>query len=399
VLYTFEAISYVWGLNITDQVIHIDEKPLAITTSLRDSLYQVRLKDVPRAVWADFICIDQANLQEKSKQVAAMGDIYRTSKRTLICLGSDQKDEEDAQNAAALIQDINESMDQIFGDAGFRGDWDAFPWPRADDPLLADDRWRSLGQLAHRPWFYRGWVVQEAALAPDAVILWVRVKVPWMSLLRADYWGRWRAQTRVFQPDLNISKLHRQAFEVGRRKEAMSFHPEFVKSQINALPALEILDYAKTLKLSDARDRIYAFMAMPTAEEPMLLQPDHEKPHWDVYHSFAVKYLEKTSDLDILTYVEHDEVSFAQVASWVPCWDRGEDLKRIGYTSFSKIGQGQFAIIQNGSCLRVRATIIALVEYISERIKPPKEEPDLFAQLVALWKEVAQQSAKYPGPY
>ena len=388
------------GLNITDQVIYIDSKPFAITTNLRDSLYQVRLEDIPRALWVDSICINQDNLQEKSKQVAAMGEIYRSSNCTLICLGSDQKDKENAQNAAALIQDINESMDQILRDPAFNGDWNTFPWPQVDDPLLADNRWRSFGQLAHRPWFYRGWVVQEAALASNAVVLWAGAKIPWISLLRADYWGRWRAQARISHPEeLNISKLHQQAFEIGRHREAIMFHPEFVKSQINALPILGILDYARVLKLSDARDRIYAFMAMPTAEEPMALRPDYEKPYWDIYKNFAVQYLETTSNLDILTYIEHDEASFAQGPSWVPWWDRGEGLQSITNTSFSKMGPAHFAIVQNGSCLRVRATIIAPIEYISERIKPAEEEPDSFAQLVALWKEIASRSLQSPGPY
>ena len=72
----FEAISYIWGSNTKDQIITIDGNSLLITHNLRNSLRQVRSPDKPRNVWADSICIDQQNNQEKSQQVAAMGRIY-----------------------------------------------------------------------------------------------------------------------------------------------------------------------------------------------------------------------------------------------------------------------------------------------------------------------------------
>lgn len=83
---SFEAISYVWGSDIKDHWIKIDGKAIPITTSLSDALRQVRRPDRPRALWADAICINQDNYEEKNHQVALMGRIYRASSCTLICL-------------------------------------------------------------------------------------------------------------------------------------------------------------------------------------------------------------------------------------------------------------------------------------------------------------------------
>lgn len=101
----FEAISYVWGPPARSHVILLDGHPLPITASLRDALLQTRLADQSRTLWADAICIDQRNKLEKGHQVAAMGRIYKTSKRTLICLGVQYP--EHARDTAGLIEYVN----------------------------------------------------------------------------------------------------------------------------------------------------------------------------------------------------------------------------------------------------------------------------------------------------
>ncbi|KAF3768866.1 heterokaryon incompatibility, partial [Cryphonectria parasitica EP155] len=83
----FEAISYVWGTDLQDQCILVNNNFLTITRNLRGALEQVRLPDRPRVLWADSICIDQQNKREKGHQVGLMARIYSLSICTLICLG------------------------------------------------------------------------------------------------------------------------------------------------------------------------------------------------------------------------------------------------------------------------------------------------------------------------
>ncbi|KAK7710529.1 hypothetical protein SLS63_012959 [Diaporthe eres] len=58
-----------------------------------------------RSVWADSVCIDQDNLDEKAHQVQFMGMIYNNASRVLICLGED--DEGHAQKAMSLVKDVS----------------------------------------------------------------------------------------------------------------------------------------------------------------------------------------------------------------------------------------------------------------------------------------------------
>ncbi len=45
-----------------------------------------------RRLWADQICINQKDVEEKNSQVVMMGDIYRNARRTLIWIGQGDED-------------------------------------------------------------------------------------------------------------------------------------------------------------------------------------------------------------------------------------------------------------------------------------------------------------------
>ncbi|KAF0324640.1 hypothetical protein GQ607_008079 [Colletotrichum asianum] len=73
---TFEAISYVWGTHSRNEIVICDGKRLKITKNLRTALQRVRLPGGTRRLWADSICINQEDPNERGHQVALMGDIY-----------------------------------------------------------------------------------------------------------------------------------------------------------------------------------------------------------------------------------------------------------------------------------------------------------------------------------
>ncbi|KAI1086350.1 heterokaryon incompatibility protein-domain-containing protein [Rostrohypoxylon terebratum] len=400
----FEAISYVWGSNTKDQVITIDGSLLPITANLRDSLRQVRLPDKPRQIWADSICIDQKNNQEKGQQVAAMGRIYQASECTLICLGSGAEFREHASNTASIIQEVEAMIEGVLNDHNFSGTWDSFPHPDPHDPLVTDHRWESWRILVNHPWFLRGWVVQEAALGPDAKIMWAGTEIPWISLLRVYPWLAYRGSPQMQSSDrFWLSPLHVQKFKIERPNEDKMYWPEDVPSRVGPSPTLEMLDYARQLKLGDPRDRIYAFMAIQTEDNTMSsIKPDYDAHYLSVYQEFAVSYLKLTSDLDILLYVERDEEISpceSQLASWIPCWSHGYSINSRLFIPGRKVGVSQFSL--EGSLIHTQAIILGSVQFISDQIKPIDEEPDTFGQVLALWRQlrVSQKSINYHEPY
>lgn len=97
------------------------------------------------------------------------------------------------------------------------------------------------------------------------------------------------------------------------------------ESYIQDPEILKVLECARVLGLSDARDRIYAFSALPYLRQPLpTLSPNYRTPPEDVFREFAVEYLNGFSDLNTLLNFIHTQETLdnPQNTSWVPFWDR-----------------------------------------------------------------------------
>lgn len=86
---SYEAISYCWGDATDTRDVFCEGKLLRITNSLYTGLKQLRKKDGTRALWADAVCINQADIAEKNTQVQLMSRIYSQPHTILVWLGSD----------------------------------------------------------------------------------------------------------------------------------------------------------------------------------------------------------------------------------------------------------------------------------------------------------------------
>lgn len=174
----FEAISYVWGSNTKNKDICVDAARLRITTNLSIALRQCRRPDNARVLWADSICINQADLVEKALQVALMARIYSTSQCTLICLGDDCQGRPLARPAAAWLRVLDMALISVFKHPDFSWNMDSFPDTGHDHPALRHQLYEPLRAMLRHPWFTRGWVAQEASLGREALLLWSDVSIP-----------------------------------------------------------------------------------------------------------------------------------------------------------------------------------------------------------------------------
>jgi len=83
----YEAISYAWGDPQDTMPILLDGHRLIVMKSLESAMRHLRQPHCPLHVWADALCIDQQNTDEKNHQVSMMGDIYSAASRVYIWLG------------------------------------------------------------------------------------------------------------------------------------------------------------------------------------------------------------------------------------------------------------------------------------------------------------------------
>lgn len=95
----FAAISYVWGSNEDPREICLDGKPFTVRRNCYEVLLQVyyhlKTQDAGGVeyFWIDAICINQLELDEKSRQVRHMGQIYTKANLTLACLKPEKEED------------------------------------------------------------------------------------------------------------------------------------------------------------------------------------------------------------------------------------------------------------------------------------------------------------------
>src|ERR1700733_7795431 len=103
----YAAISYVWGDQKDIAMITVDGKNQPVTVNLRDFLQRVRRISDARILWADAVCINQEDLEERGQQVRLMASIFSNAEHVVAWLG---KDDGDANAVSTLIQNTAKSI-------------------------------------------------------------------------------------------------------------------------------------------------------------------------------------------------------------------------------------------------------------------------------------------------
>ncbi|KAK4207669.1 heterokaryon incompatibility protein-domain-containing protein [Rhypophila decipiens] len=180
----FITVSYVWGNPPGTAEARINRSRHSITQSLSQALRQFQelagtatRPESPLAgltppywFWADGICINQEDTDEKSRQIPMMGDIYSISSRTLSWLG-DIPSDVDPGSLGQLFEMAgrlashpkNEKWDAVVQGRRIYRDWTFDP---CFEPVFF--AWCCL---VRAEWFKRSWTQQEAVISYDKAFL------------------------------------------------------------------------------------------------------------------------------------------------------------------------------------------------------------------------------------
>ncbi|WYZ45971.1 hypothetical protein EsH8_IX_000196 [Colletotrichum jinshuiense] len=198
---SYEAISYVWGSN--DKPHRITSPSTGAEISITESLFlclkRVRLEDRPRLVWADALCINQADNKEKETQIMLMHDIYLSSRRVLAYLGEEADGSREALELIEKYWRVNIPKPLNAGARAFVEDLLDAPVPdapagaEAELPPQGDAKWLAVSRFWNRPWFRRVWIVQEFILARDVMMICGETTVNWSQL--------WPASVALEEPE------------------------------------------------------------------------------------------------------------------------------------------------------------------------------------------------------
>lgn len=165
----YEALSYVWGDPAITQTVICNDTLVDVTENLYFALCHFRLADRPRVLWADALCINQNDLDDKAHQVQMMHLIYKSCDRCLVWLGPN---DEHSDVALEVIDDMTKIVSERLSihpdelDAKLkitgRDPKQSIEMGFTNLPPPESTKWGSLFHFLCRPWFTRVWVCYQA---------------------------------------------------------------------------------------------------------------------------------------------------------------------------------------------------------------------------------------------
>lgn len=193
----YDALSYCWGRPDRREAIHVDHRQLSVTLNLAAALRALRSSGILR-VWADAVCINQDDLEERSQQVLKMGAIYRSAKSVIAWLGYSHVElDRNARNVgeaveamvpilahySTLVQHIvRKKHDLVRKSSSYAlerrlrheielREQELLQCTTTIKKLKQSD-WTLFKELVDHPYWTRVWIIQEFAMARQLRIIW-----------------------------------------------------------------------------------------------------------------------------------------------------------------------------------------------------------------------------------
>jgi hypothetical protein len=178
----YRALSYVWGDPRNTLEISLNNVSVQVTINLASALQHIRDKEEKVVLWADAICINQEDLDERSKQVQfVMDEVYKDAEEVLVWLGEES---EDSDLAMSFMESWTTGKGQKSGDGGDASDLNE------DLKLAFESAFDAAAETAvltllQRPFWTRLWVLQEIVVAQKVLIVCGHRRVPFESFVHA----------------------------------------------------------------------------------------------------------------------------------------------------------------------------------------------------------------------
>ncbi|CZR54135.1 uncharacterized protein PAC_04018 [Phialocephala subalpina] len=376
-LISYEALSYVWGVEPPDRFITLDNgRCLMIKPNLEAALKVLSKGKTDRLLWIDSICINQGDLDERSNQVRLMRKIYQQAQRVVIWVGA-------GKNSATEI--INRF-------SGFQRQGKGHQWlsQHLDNPnnrtethrhrsLTADyyevehvdhsgGHWPALVEFFDRDWWQRVWVRQELVVSRDAIVMSGPLSVPWTDVAAICHW------LKVWTPDLDAkTKIH------GGRNRSGAYAGEDLEYFKQTLKTKGKLDFeamflhARNCKATDPRDKVYAILGL-LGDDTEDIVVDYSLNIDEVAKQAFTKLVSTNNRLEALIFSQNPNREQG-IPSWAPniCSPFNMRPSRLKGQSSSlyaaaKGSVEKFSFLADGITLRVKGLIFDTIKEVSKPV-------------------------------
>jgi hypothetical protein len=316
----FSAISYAWGPPLKPFHIQTEEGKIPLTSSLHAALKRLRTRTESVILWADAICIDQANVHEKVTQIRLLPKIFQSARLVFAWIGNE---EDDSYQALQTLLQIR--TNQVKPDVWPKGlPRVPLTWQYPGLPPVKSDVWKHIAVLFQREWFRRAWIVQEVVLASEVRIVcgsweisWddiffaVKLCLEWSSTLGVDD-NRVREMLSSLKPSYTLAET-RAAFQ------QMNLAPRF-----NLMALLD--EFAHTQSTKEC-DKLFALLGISFGAETAAFDPDYSSSIQTIVRRYAAEFIDRGHAMDLLHRSGRSKsYSFS---SWIPNWTSNEPSRTI----------------------------------------------------------------------
>ena len=291
-------------------------------------------------MWADALCINQSDSEEKSEAVQQMKRIYQDANHVIFRLGPSDENSDVAFDV----------MDRIGKEACGIGFWnippkvwleplshDSGPYTKLQnlmrEKITFEYPFEAIGKLTRRPWWYRVWVLQEFVLAREVSLtcgfksmtlthfapalltsIAALIKLIGRAIATPEDWMDPVKGPRMKKVLINAPNS-RAGNMIGARKKYHS-NPESLETLIQLLRRANSVSAAlNNIHATDPRDRIFGMLGLASDTDKLEIRPDYSKPCKEV-HVNAARTLLQHGHTDVLVFSQFPK----HYSDWVPDW-------------------------------------------------------------------------------
>ncbi|CAO1605277.1 hypothetical protein XANCAGTX0491_008798 [Xanthoria calcicola] len=389
----YETLSYAWGPPVLDHTVLVDGAALKVTKNLHNALQYLRPQQRPfskdeyessggnpfktdvttswrdpeacRVLWADAICINQADVDERASQVNLMGDVYRHGIRLHVWIGTAEEIRDDIRRIVGAQHGRDMATPEqlarlrtLLLDAGITVSSDAdadvmgameilkifaedehwrepplFKFRSGAMELEVDNFWRIskwmlLGILT-QPWWKRVWVVQEVLLSSPAEATLLHISHHELPLSSCDSFPAYYVKHSVsccrdsypasWATGQLVKKFVDAMDSVNSLREVLRRHKN------GTLGMKDAYDFFSSRHAADPHDYIYGFLGLMQSF-PSDLEADYRRPISSLYLAATKAVIRADGSMKYLdTAIGVDEDDRRHLPSW--CLDWSEKKK------------------------------------------------------------------------
>lgn len=377
--YIWTAFSYTWGEPHYRGELICNGFIVSITANLHSTLRRVRLVDKPLLLWADAICINQGDNQEKEAQVRLMQRIYTRADLVVADLGEAGDDYDDVATVfnalwhvvrtTAVYEQIDYERLEMFG-----------------LPAHTDAKWEKWRRFLARPWFCRVWVMQEYAFASNVNMMYGTLHLHGEALPGLIP----QIIQRGINPNIlagadDYTRQHTANINCAAMSAMLSARQDIKASRSRGL--LHHLHHLSSFcEATDKRDKVYALLGLATDAERSALHVNYSGSTAEVYHRTAKVLIEQGSGIEVL-YEAACYTNLNGLPSWAPNWAGDRVSESLGWTTSAEgvstfratdSARSTINISADGRLLHIRGIYLDSIEAITE---PLKEDPAALTEL------------------